>query len=148
MTIAEMLAQLGSQIGLALKLDHQGTCRLIFDGEISVDIEAVAGVADQAYLHTMVGVVPAGVGEEFYELLLSANLFGRGTGGAILSVDPQRREVILHRTLQLGSMSYPDVTAAMEAFITQTRAWTHQLRSGSTRATKGLTAPDATFLKI
>ena len=148
MTLSEMLAQLGSQIGLSLKLDQSGTCRLIFDGETSIDIEVVSGAADQAYLHTMVGVVPAGVGEDFYELLLSANLFGRGTGGAILSVDPQRREVILHRTLQLGSMSYPEVTAALEAFITQTRAWTHQLRSGSSRPSKGLTAPDATFLKV
>jgi hypothetical protein len=128
MTIDEVLTQLGTRLGLMLKLDSQNCCRLVFDGEVDVDLEVPADDRSRLFLHTVVGNVPSLGRETFYETLLDANRFGSGVGAAVLSVDPMRQEVLLHRALALDALGVDEITAALEDFVARTVSWTERVR--------------------
>lgn len=148
MQIGDALDQLGRQIGLKLKLDRNNACRLVFDKSTTVDIEAVD--AGTVFLHAAVGIVPTAGRDAVYETLLEANLFGRGTGAAVLAVDKSLGEVVLHRRLDMAKTEYSDFTAALEDFVTHARAWTDRLeamrRSTAAPAASGI--PTETFMRI
>lgn len=131
MRIEEILDQFSRQTGLALTLDASRSCRLVFDGRVSVDIEAPEGQPDTVFLHSAVGVLPVSGREAIYEQLLSGNLFGRDTGAAMLAVDRDLGEVVLLRRLETRHLEYADFTEALEDFIARVGAWTEKLKSGS-----------------
>ncbi|NDC10561.1 MAG: CesT family type III secretion system chaperone [Oxalobacteraceae bacterium] len=121
MTIDDILSQLGSRMGLPdLRLDEGRACQLIFDGRVAVDIELV-------FLHSTVGIVRPEGREVVFQHLLEANLFGRGTGGAVLSVDGQRYEILLHRSLQTRQIDFSDFVDALEQFIQYASHWMERL---------------------
>ena len=128
MRIEDALEQLGRQIGLALKLDDQRSCRLVFDGSTAIDIEAPEDDGT-VFLHAAVGIVPATGREAVYALLLEGNLFGRGTGRAVLGVDTDLNEIILHRALDMGTTEYAAFTAALEDFLGRVKGWTERLEA-------------------
>lgn len=115
-------------MGLTLRLDADGACRLIFDDRFVIDIEAIDRASGETLVHAQVGILPpAGSREATDELLLAGNLFGRGTGACTLGVDPDMREAILHRRLELARMEYHDFVAAIEDFLARVKAWTERL---------------------
>ena len=127
MDIAEAVKQLGQSMGLPLQLDQNRACRLIFDGRIEVDIEAPADRPDTVFVSCAVGIVPAGDREAVFQSLLEANLFGRGTGGAVLAVDNEFNEIMLQRTLSMKSIFFQDFVKELEQFVLHASAWTEQL---------------------
>lgn len=117
MTVNDLLAEFGRKAGLgSLGLDDQGVCRLSFDGSLIVDLEfdEDAGVL---HLYSAVGPVPAGEREAVYQALLSANLFGRETGGATLALDRGRDEIMLCRALVPDHVDFLAFEAVLAAFV-------------------------------
>ncbi|MBT9291429.1 type III secretion system chaperone [Prosthecodimorpha staleyi] len=148
MQLADAVQQLGRQIGLTLKLDSAGGCRLVFDGTLPVDIEAVEGSV--AYLHTAIGILPTSGAEALMRSLLEGNLFGRGTGASVIGIDSHLGEILLTRRLDMNKTDYAEFAAAIEDFVTHAKAWIDRLSrktSGSAEA-----APDfgtgETFLRV
>jgi hypothetical protein len=128
MTIDDILSQLGSRMGLPdLRLDEGRACQLIFDGRVAVDIEAPPDEGGLVFLHSTVGIVRPEGHEALFQQLLEANLFGRGTGGAVLSVDGQRCEILLHRSLQIRQIDFSDFADALEQFIQYASHWMERL---------------------
>ena len=143
MTIEDALNQLGRQIGLELRLDAAGACRLVFDGRTTVDIEAPAGREGTVFLHSAVGLLPpSGAREAVYEDLLSSNLFGRDTGRAVLAIDGDLGEIVLFRQLDLAGTGYAAFADAIEDFVARTRAWTGRLQQA--RSTSAIADIDGT----
>lgn len=129
MNISDAIVQLGQDMGLPLKLDANRACRLVFDGRIEVDIEAPEGQGDAVHLSCAVGNVPAGGREALYEAMLEANLFGRGTGGAVLGIDKSFNEIVLTRTLQMDGTRYQDFVKAIEQLVLHANTWTGRIAS-------------------
>ena len=149
MRINDVVQQFGRQIGLDLKLDAGGACRLTFDGRTIVDVEAADDSETAAFLHSTVGLVPAVGKEGLYQLLLEGNHFGRDTGRSVLSVDTDLGEIVLVRHLDMDKLTMADFTAALENFLAVSRAWTEKLRN---RVPEDGPAPsfsaDETFIRI
>lgn len=145
MRIEDALEQLGRQIGLPLKLDSQRCCRLVFDKRTPIDIELVDD--GLVFLHTAVGRLPAPADPALLTELLEANLFGRGTGRAVIGVDAGLREIVLHRALDMGRTEYADFTAALEDFLTRARAWSDRLSSRAQSDVVSATAPLGSFVR-
>lgn len=130
MNIEDVLKELGAQMGLpGLKLDDNKVCRLIFDKKFTVDIEASQDLKT-VHLYSPVCIIPPEGRENFYEGLLEANLFGRGTGGAAFGVDLEMGEVLLSRTLQMEKIDYQDFVNILESFVNHIEAWTDKIEKG------------------
>lgn len=131
MNIRDVLKELGAHMGLDnLKLDENRVCRLVFDKEFAVDIEASE---DEKIVHIYAKVVsaPPEKREEFYALLLEANLFGKGTGGSMFALDQTQNDVYLCRALSMDSTDYQDFVNILESFINHLEAWAKKIDSGS-----------------
>jgi len=121
MTIDTILAEFGTRTGMgALRLGPQGTCRLIFDGEYIVDIEAPAGAV---HLSCTVGPADADLGPAFVRRMLGANFMGRETGGAALALDEVASEVVMCRSLPTAGLTAQDFETAVEAFVAAVQVW-------------------------
>lgn len=130
MNIEDVLKELGAQMGLpGLKLDDNKVCRLIFDKKFTVDIEASEDLKT-VHLYSAICVIPPEGKESFYEGLLEANLFGRGTGGAAFGIDIELGEVLLSRTLQMEKIDYQDFVNILEGFVNHVEAWTDKVEKG------------------
>jgi hypothetical protein len=128
MTVEDLLSALGARMGLPdLQLDESRSCQLLFDGHLAVDIEAPVDQGGIVFLHSTVGIVRPEGREALFQQLLEANLFGRGTGGAVLSVDGQRYEILLHRSLQTRQIDFSDFVDALEQFIQYASHWMERL---------------------
>lgn len=145
MRIEDALDQLGRQIGLALKLDSQRCCRLVFDRRTPIDIELVED--GTVFLHTAIGRLPPNGDAALLTELLEANLFGRGTGRAVLGVDGNLREIVLHRALDMNRIEYADFTAALEDFLTRARAWSDRLSSRAQSTVVAESQPLGSFVR-
>lgn len=133
MLIEDALKELGRQMGVPLRLDHNRTCRLVFDERWTVDIEAPSQHHDSVFLYAVAGKVPPGAGIEFYKALLEANLFGRETLGATLAVDSARAEVIVQRIVAMQHVDFMGFVGAIEDLIRALAAWTERLASQGQR---------------
>ena len=156
MNIKDVLVELGKQMGLdGLKLDENRVCRLVFDKQYAVDIEASE---DEKIVHiySKVTTAPPEHRDEFYALLLEANLFGKGTGGAMFALDQSQNDVYLCRALSMDSTDYQEFVNVLESFVNHVEAWSKKIESGDL-SREGASAemssdvdmpgPDSGFLK-
>ncbi|HZY20493.1 MAG TPA: type III secretion system chaperone [Ramlibacter sp.] len=151
MTADQLLIDLGQATGLpGLRLDAAGCARLVFDGHVAVNLEHDPD-ARAMHLYTTVGTLPAQGREALYVELLQANLFGAGTHGATLAVDPAHHEVVLCRTVGLDDASGPGVLAVVEGFVAAAEEWITRLdaRRAPAPAAEGAPSPRelASFLR-
>lgn len=126
MTIDDVIRKLGEHVGLPLALDANQTCRLVIDGTIEVDLDADPS-GPQLVISGAIGTVPASGQEALFRVLLEANLFGRGTGGAVLALDERFNEIVLSRTLMTDRIHFQDVIEAIEQFVHHSKIWRERL---------------------
>lgn len=130
MNIEDILKELGGQMGLPnLKLDSNKVCRLIFDKKYTVDIEASEDLKT-VHIYSALCIIPPEGREKLYEVLLEANLFGRGTGGAAFGLDLELGEILLSRTLIMEKTDYQDFVNILESFVNHVEAWTDKIDKG------------------
>lgn len=125
MHIEDILHSLSVQLGIDIALDDKGACRLVFDGNVAVDIEADER-DDTVYLHTAFPL-PGGDREPLYAELLRANLFGHEAGGAAFALDEARGDLVLNRVLHVGGMDAMLFAGILESFVEAAEAWSVRL---------------------
>lgn len=128
-TLSNHLHALGATLGLpALTLDAQGLRSIALDQQHIVHLQADA-LAQEVVLYAVVGQLsPHSVG--MAEILLRANRFWRGTGGATLSLDDNASpRVILARRLSLVALTPAQFSDAFTGFVDQLHHWADQLRT-------------------
>lgn len=137
-----LLSALGEAIGIhPLNFNDDGVCRLMLDGVLVIDIELQPDKG-LLLLHSVVGPHP-GDNLALCHQLLSANLFGRGTGEATLALDEQRDELLLFRTIRIEGTTPSEFVAAVESFSIHADYWTSQIMEAvdpsqdSTRSASG-----------
>jgi hypothetical protein len=152
MNADEAIGQLAHKLGIELTLDVRRVCAVVFDDRLTVEFEAPASLAEVLMMTCKVASrVQADQREEVYALLLQANLFGRGTAGAVLAVDSKREEIVLQRALHLGQADFQDLLNALESLLQFGQAWVDRLRpisSALTRRDEGSLSAYSAMLKV
>ncbi|MBI1247973.1 hypothetical protein GC197_09055 [bacterium] len=122
----QFIQNLGSELGLSdLKFSDELTCRLIVGDQAVIDLEWVEaeGVLQ---MYSAIGPEPQDESELLREMLV-ANLFGAGTGKAVLAIDESAREVLLCREFAIASFDTKQFAEQLNAFIERTAYWTERL---------------------
>lgn len=128
MNIPDAIAEFGHHIGLpALALDESGLCRVVFDGALTVDLEATP---DGRALQVMALATPRDIpscSTEMLETLLGANLLGVSTGGAHFSLSRADGQVLFERRLDMASLDFNGFAREMESFVNHLEGWQMKL---------------------
>ncbi len=120
-----MLKQLVEQLKTEMQLDEEliandnGSYSLILDPELPVTLDESqeAGIS----LYAVLAPLPESC-EKFLLKTMTANLFGRETGGGILGLDREGKKVTLLTFLSEG-LSYRDFRDNLEDFLNYADAW-------------------------
>lgn len=128
MTFDELIHALSTRLNLSdLSANHEGMVRLVFEGDIYVDIEPEA---DHDELHIYSSLGPQTDDVNTLNALLAANLFGKATGGAVIALDDFLREILLSRTFTLSTLDFEAFLTALENFVNYAELWRNRLASG------------------
>ena len=120
--VHSLLAALGAKIGLPdLAPNEDNVCRIVIDDTVVIDMEHQPGT-DNFQAFAVVGGDPGG-NVALLRKLLSANLFGQGTGGSVLGLDDQRGEILLTQGFDLSTTTEVAFVAKMESFSDYVRSW-------------------------
>lgn len=127
MKFDDALSALGRQMNVAaLAFNDAGVCRMVFDRELVVDCERVAGSDEAAWLYAVVASLPA-EREAVLMRLLEANLFGAETGDASLAIDSVMSEILLQQKVDTAAMDDTAFAAAVERFVHVLECWREEL---------------------
>ena len=127
---------------LAFNASH--VCRLVFDHRLTVDLECQP---DQNVLHiySVVGQ-DTSLDAAGYRELLSANLFGHGSGEAVLAIDDQRDEILLFRSWNLDTLTSAQLTKDLVQFVAAAGTWQDRLQGGGIASDE--TVPDSAAMRV
>ncbi|HLW04947.1 MAG TPA: type III secretion system chaperone [Azoarcus sp.] len=132
MKLDDALNALGRQMHVpALGFDEAGVCRMVFDGDLIVDCERLAGSEECGYLYSVVASLPAEGREGVYARLLGANLFGDETGEAVFAIDEVAGEILLQQRIDAANLNEGTFAAAVEAFVHVLEEWRERLRTAT-----------------
>ncbi len=124
MTLDDLLSDFAKRSGLGrLSRDAGGICTLVFDDVFSVDIEARES---QLILSSVVGAADD-LEEETMRAILSANLFGNGTGGGVLAIDDVDDTLVLWREASLADLHSENFQHLLEEFLASLQTWRQAL---------------------
>lgn len=134
----DLLLAYGRLAGLpTLGFDEHGCARLVFEGEVAIDLEADEP-AHCIQVYAVLGPVPAGDREPLYRRLLEGNLFGQQTGGAMLAVDPVREEVLLCAQVDPAVVGAEALDGWMDRFAGTAAHWLRRYAAGELTAAPGI----------
>ncbi|MBL8331473.1 MAG: type III secretion system chaperone, partial [Rubrivivax sp.] len=121
MDASSLIAELGRRIGHAdFALSDLGTAALRIDGDLQLNLEHDEDERSLV-LYLRLGAPPEHGREALYARLLNANLFGRGSGGGHVGLDPARDELVLSRSLALDHTDGVALEAAVAALVDAAR---------------------------
>jgi hypothetical protein len=130
MKLEELLKQLGAAIGLPqLKLE-EGSCRLVFDGALPVDVEEGDG-EEEAHLLSHLGPLPPEGEQEgtYFRRLLQANHYGRETGGMTLALVPSEGQFFLCGMVPLAGVTVDSFSRLLARFARESHRWIVELET-------------------
>lgn len=124
--ITDLLAALGAHVGIPdLEMNDDNVCRLVLDRSLVVDMEHLPGT-NVLQVYSVVGGHPEN-NLALCHQLLAANLFGQGTGGAVLALDESRGEVLLVQTFDLSTVTPEVFVTTLESYVGYVSTWTEEL---------------------
>ena len=127
MEVGALLAGYGRSLGLPdLAPDGQGVCRLLFDGDLTVDLEPMAG-SDWLHVYSDLAGLPSPDHALVYRELMEAHLFGRATGPAYFGCDSGVGRMFLVMTLETAGLDPARFSGLMDRFVEQARFWRAKL---------------------
>ena len=130
MDIDNLLSMFGRQLGVGeLALDENGVCRLVFDEKFNMDIEP-ADDGTTFHVYAVVGQIPPDNREAVYAELLSANMFGSGTGGSTFAIDKERNEIVLSRCFRSDVTDLQVFVNEVELFVNYLELWAERVQAG------------------
>jgi len=124
------LNALAQALGLnALTLDAEGLRSLSIGNELTVHIQSDTAT-QELVLFAEVGMLPSASDTAMLTLLLRANRFWRGTGGATLSLDEQSPPgLVLARRISCAATTPAQFVAQFESFADHLADWSARLNA-------------------
>jgi Tir chaperone protein (CesT) family len=122
MNAADLVARFGVNYGITgLCLNDQGQARIGVDGQFDIELEWSEG-EQTLHIFAVLGLIAAHDRASVMERALSANLFGRGTGGAGIAFDETTSELVLCDRLRGDDPGVESLRAQLESFINATQS--------------------------
>lgn len=135
MKFQHLLSDLGANIGLSsLQADENGVCRLVFNGQISIDMETDNEVETSLIMHTVTGRLRAEDKRSLCLELLDGNYLGHTTNGSVLGLNTTTDEVVMHRRVRLEGCDPERLATELTALATTAMEWTKRLSTRETEA--------------
>lgn len=123
----QLIAEFGRQCGIDdMRPDDDGTVDLELEDGVTLTLQLNAD-GDHLLLFTTVGLVGEAVGGDLLLELLSANLFGRETGGATLSLEPGTGQIVLYRAERLDGLLAGQLVHLVDRFADSAAFWAARL---------------------
>lgn len=111
-----ILEEVGTHLGIALRLDDEGICRLRYDGALECTLEVPPD--DPALrLYCPVVALPAGAREPLLEAALERNLFGVTTRGCALAFDRGGQQILLCGSWPLRGLDAVGLQNLLSSFL-------------------------------
>ena len=111
-----LIKALSITLGIDLSFSDDGTCGVTFDND-----EIIFEKYEKSlYLISVIGSVSGH--SDLYRKLLEANYLGQNTENAIISIDANRDEFILHRVIR-ENIEYGEFEQILTSFVKVTRHW-------------------------
>ena len=128
--IENLLRDLGQMLtGQPFALDAHGLCELQLVKGLQLVIEPEAG-SDTVHLHSTLARLPPGeIANSVYGELLTANLFGQGTGGACFAIHRAHDAIVLNRSFEITWLDSTAFGELVEAFMDAAEYWAARLES-------------------
>src|SRR5262245_24843552 len=137
MRVDQLVRELCVRLGLPLALDGNGMCRLVFNGGMNVDVEALRDDGEKFIIYSVLSKLRPGPRGPLYQALLGANLpTGDGAAG-VLALDVERDEVLLQRIFDASSMTSVYLSEIVEKFVDMAVSWTERIERFDQRALAG-----------
>jgi hypothetical protein len=122
----QFITQLATRLELPhLAFNEEHVCRLVLDNRYVIDLEWVEQDA-AIHAYAVLQMRATELAPRFAELL-AANLFGRGTWGAVLALDVDRDEVLLSHKFSMRYLKIEEFVQQFEMFVESVAAWTKRL---------------------
>jgi hypothetical protein len=117
-----VISEFGGRLGAPeMAADDEGYVGLTFDGvETHLQYDAER---DEVVAFTRLVEVDAERAAEVYGMLLGANMFWQGTGGATLSVEPDSGMAFMADRRSLASLSVEELNDWIEPFLDMAAMW-------------------------
>ncbi|NGX60631.1 MAG: hypothetical protein K940chlam9_00097 [Chlamydiae bacterium] len=111
---------MGLALGQPLEPNQEGAYILSLDSDLQIEIRENEEGNVSLY-SVLVPLLEEGL-EELYLRLMSANLLGRETGGAVLGIDKEKKQVIL-KTFFPDEVTYREFYEGLEDFANYAESW-------------------------
>jgi hypothetical protein len=147
MNLRNLVEELGRRLNTPLALDAGGLARIIVDQSLPVDFEL-----DEPHglllVYCVIGILQAGPKrEQFFEKLLSDNLFGARMAPCSPAFDPERNELLLWFSVN-ESAHIEGAVDSLEKLVGLAEQWRNELtqaQMGDTAAESQAYEPPSTF---
>jgi hypothetical protein len=134
MRVDQLVRELGVRLGLPLALDGNGMCRLVFNGGMNVDVEALRDDGEKFIIYTVLSKLRPGPRGALYRALLEANLPTEDGAAGVLALDVERDEVLLQRILDATSLTAVYLSEIVEKFVDMAVSWAERIERFDQRA--------------
>jgi Tir chaperone protein (CesT) family len=151
--VNDLIAGMAQRLGLSVELNDEGACRLVFEDKYTVDIQVMEDQENRFFFSSTVAQAEA-PSEVELRTLLDANLFGQGTGEAVLAYDPDMEEIVLQRSFDARFIDIDQLMAGLEEFVNIVASWTERLggdaveKSGNSAEATAIAQGYPSFLRI
>ncbi|KZK88506.1 Tir chaperone protein (CesT) [Pseudovibrio sp. Ad46] len=133
-----LIAELGEKIGLPnLQLDEEGLCS--FDVEDEFTLTLGANNQDEVILFALLPDIEKDKRQAGYQLLLQANLLGKGTGDAVLAMTEGDNQPALNSRFSAKSLGIAQLEDKLDKFIKLVKLWRVTIQSLNTSQNEGTT---------
>ncbi|MCR5537269.1 MAG: type III secretion system chaperone [Succinivibrio sp.] len=130
----ELIEELAKTLKIKLEFSKHDSCGVFFDqDEICFERNN-----KQLYLIAVLG--DASNRADAYQRLLAADFLGAQSGQAVISLDSQRDEFVLHRVID-GSIEFADFENILTDFVKATRYWKQWLHENNASSGSSGIAP-------
>ena len=130
MALEELTAKLADELKVGLEGESaDGSIEMVLDGDMMVEIHPDPSGPGFMFSATVCDL-PEDRREAVFGELLHANLLGRGTQGARLSIDPGLDEIVLCRSFSDVDTPYEVFTEDLSRFVEALEFWRVRHRDG------------------
>lgn len=128
MRFMEQLSEVVSR-GAPFPVNNDGSYTLVLRGqqEISLRENPNSGIT----ISTSLGQVSQGQAELAFTRLMEANLLARETGGSVLGLDKESKQIIFSRAVLTGS-EFKEFYEAFESFANYAEGWRDEVSTWAT----------------
>jgi Tir chaperone protein (CesT) family len=127
MRVDQLVRELGVRLGLPLALDGNGMCRLVFNGGMNVDVEALRDDGEKFIIYSVLSKLRPGPRGALYQALLEANQPTEDGAVGVLALDVERDEVLLQRVLDASSLNAVYLSEIVDKFVEMAVSWTERI---------------------